>query len=132
VSGDPDFKAALPHWVSGLMEGLARDLTTSVSYYENKAAAANTSADAAAALELLVKILAEGLAAFLLIHPYANGNGHMARLMVWILALAHGHTPYTWPVDERPPGWVPYLKQHRVGNVTPLENLILDSFQPPA
>lgn len=113
------------------MAGLAEDLATSVSHYERKAASTSTPEDAAAALELLVKILAEALAAFLLIHPYANGNGHMARLMVWILALSHGQTPYTWPVDERPPGWVPYLQQHRQGNVAPLEDLILDSFQPP-
>lgn len=36
------------------------------------------------------------------IHPYANGNGHIARLVVWILLKKEGLSLDFWSIDERP------------------------------
>jgi fido (protein-threonine AMPylation protein) len=43
------------------------------------------------------------------IHPYANGNGHMARLAVWAVLGRYGRWPEQWPVEPRPPD-PPYTK----------------------
>lgn len=39
---------------------------------------------------------------FVAIHPYANGNGHIARLLVWTF-LKRANLPLTfWTIDKRP------------------------------
>lgn len=69
-------------------------------------------------------LLAELLTTFLGVHPYANGNGHAARLLVCVLMTRHGFQPKTWPIDDRPP-YGPALSAHRDGNPKPLITLIL-------
>jgi len=39
---------------------------------------------------------------FLLVHPYANGNGHMARFIVFTLLGRHGYWTNSWTVDPQP------------------------------
>jgi len=36
---------------------------------------------------------------FLQIHPYANGNGHAARLVVWAILGRYGYWPKSWPIE---------------------------------
>ena len=74
-------------------------------------------------LALVVPLLASILVEFLTIHPYANGNGHMGRAIVWILLGRQGLWPQTWPLDDHPPYDAP-LKAYRDGNPDPLETLI--------
>ncbi len=45
---------------------------------------------------------------FLRIHPYMNGNGHMARFIVWATLGRYGYWPERWPVEPRPPD-PPYI-----------------------
>lgn len=40
---------------------------------------------------------------FLRIHPYANGNGHAGRFIIWALLGRYELWPRSWPVDTRPP-----------------------------
>lgn len=40
---------------------------------------------------------------FLVIHPYANGNGHLARWIVWMMLIRAKRHPKTWPLNTRPP-----------------------------
>ena len=55
---------------------------------------------------------------FLRIHPYANGNGHVARFLIFAVLGRYGYWPKRWPLDERPPD-PPYsrlISEYRDGN----------------
>lgn len=39
---------------------------------------------------------------FLSIHPYANGNGHISRLIAWALFCYKGFAIKSWDLDRRP------------------------------
>lgn len=72
----------------------------------------------------LVIFLADQLVFFLSIHPYANGNGHMGRLFIWVMLGRFGFWPKSWPLHESP-GYHNFISQHRDGNKKPLEHFIL-------
>ena len=38
----------------------------------------------------------------LTIHPYANGNGHAARFVIWAILGRYDYWPADWPIDPRP------------------------------
>lgn len=64
---------------------------------------------------------------FLRIHPYANGNGHIARLITWALLARFGYWPKKWPLNKRPPD-PPYsslIKNYRLGQREALEIFVL-------
>jgi len=63
------------------------------------------------------------------IHPYANGNGHMARFASWAIVGRFGFwpNPNRWPVEPRPcEPYVELIKEFRNGNHAPLEHFMLD------
>lgn len=63
---------------------------------------------------------------FLVIHPYANGNGHMARLMVWTFLQKKGQPLTFWSVDKRPiRPLVDCIIAFRRGDVMPLMKYFL-------
>ncbi|RFU48657.1 Fic family protein [Paraburkholderia sp. DHOC27] len=45
----------------------------------------------------------ERMVRFLSIHPYANGNGHISRFMMFCYLSAVGVWPESWPLDDHPP-----------------------------
>jgi hypothetical protein len=49
------------------------------------------------------EIVAAIFNSFLLIHPYINGNGHMARFIAVAIFSLYGLLPRRWPINERPP-----------------------------
>jgi hypothetical protein len=64
---------------------------------------------------------------FLRIHPYCNGNGHLARFLVWVLLGHFGFWPKRWPVHDRPPD-PPYsdlISQYRDGDRESLETFVM-------
>jgi hypothetical protein len=80
-------------------------------------------------LRYLVALASQAFVAFLTIHPYANGNGHAGRLIVWSILGRYGHWPKRWPVEPRPPD-PPYsnlIVLHRNGNKEPLELYLLQT-----
>lgn len=79
---------------------------------------------AGALLIFYIKIVSAALQVFLTIHPYANGNGHMGRLLVWILLGRANYWPKKWPLDDSP-NYYQALTEHRNGNRAMLENFIL-------
>lgn len=51
---------------------------------------------------LLAHILSKYVVVFLSIHPYANGNGHISRLIAWVIFLSKGFFIQNWDLDVRP------------------------------
>lgn len=65
--------------------------------------------------------------ALLRIHPYVNGNGHIARLIVWCILGRYGYWPLRWTIDPRPtfPEYTVAIKEYRSGNPDMLERMIM-------
>ena len=61
------------------------------------------------------------------VHPYANGNGHIARFILWAILGKYGYWPKQFPIEPRPPHplytWA--ITEYRKGNKPALENYIL-------
>lgn len=69
---------------------------------------------------------------FLTIHPYANGNGHLARFLVWLILRRYGYAPELWTIHPRP-SFALYsaaISAYRRGETSHLEKLILLSILP--
>ena len=64
------------------------------------------------------------LVEFLRIHPYANGNGHMGRFIVWLILAKFGYWPKRWTLHQSPP-YHDLLKTYRDGDPTQLEEFVL-------
>jgi len=65
------------------------------------------------------------LVEFLRVHPYANGNGHMGRWIVWLILAKFGYWPKKWPLDTSPP-YGRLIELHRDGDTLQLETFVLD------
>ncbi len=64
---------------------------------------------------------------FLTIHPYANGNGHIARWLLIAVLRRHGYRLDNFPVEPRPPD-PPYsdmISRYRDGDIELLERYVL-------
>lgn len=64
---------------------------------------------------------------FLTIHPYANGNGHVARWVLTAVLRQHGYKLERFPVEPRPPDppYTDMIYRYRNGEVELLESYIL-------
>jgi hypothetical protein len=64
---------------------------------------------------------------FLTIHPYVNGNGHIARLIAWSILGRYGWWPERWPVEPRTgePQYSSAIGAYRDGNYKRLEQFVL-------
>lgn len=76
---------------------------------------------------LLVAFACHVFVKFLLIHPYANGNGHIARFIVWLIFRRYGMWPKRWSIEPRPPDppYTDLIKKYRDGEKEPLEAFFL-------
>ena len=74
-------------------------------------------------LNYVVKFSCRLLVQFLRIHPYANGNGHIGRLIVWFILSKFGYWPQEWPLDAHPP-YDELLSKYRDGDEQPLEDFV--------
>ena len=80
-------------------------------------------------LHLILALTCHIFVGFLTIHPYADGNGHIARIIVWCLLGRYGHWPKNWTVEPRPPD-PPYsqlIAAYRSGNIEPMERYFLQN-----
>ena len=75
----------------------------------------------------IVRVACEAFVRFLTIHPYADGNGHVARSLLWILLRHFGFIPDKWTIDPRPafPDYGTMIAMHRRGTTAPLEQFVL-------
>ena len=78
---------------------------------------------------VLAQVVAALFVEFLEIHPYANGNGHMSRLIVLTLLGKHNYYPRReWTIDPRPsdPRYPNLIMQYRSGTRDPLVQYIIE------
>jgi len=84
-------------------------------------------------LYYLVVFVSRMFVQFLTIHPYVNGNGHIARLMVWAVLGRYGYWPNRWPIEPRTgdPEYVSTIRAYRNGQPQCLEHYILKCIAAP-
>ena len=75
----------------------------------------------------VVKLACNSFVSFLTVHPYADGNGHAARALLWVLLFRFGYVPSGWTIEPRPgiPDYGVMIAQHRRGMRDPLEQYVL-------
>ena len=63
------------------------------------------------------------------IHPYVNGNWHVARFVLLAILGRYGYWPRDLTIDPRPgyPDYLAMIIAYRDGNPRPLEEFILRS-----
>jgi Fic/DOC family len=121
IQSDPRVGAA-PRAVEYLMEELANQIRAGLIALD-----ANVLIPPKQRVRYAITIACSAFVNFLTIHPYANGNGHAGRLIVWSILGRYGLWPLRWTVDPRPPD-PPYsalISQYRSGNCQPLETFVL-------
>jgi hypothetical protein len=128
VDGDP-LVGSPPHAVLFHMDLLATTLRSAIGFLDQAAdpMAAGTSAEEH--LLTTVAVAARLFRDFLTIHPYANGNGHIARVLVWLVLIRFGYWPRKWTIEPRPPvsNYGAAISNARRGDPEALERLILES-----
>ncbi len=63
---------------------------------------ANTSLEEGERILEIVTLACEVFVRFLTIHPFANGNGHTARFLIWSFLGRYGLWPTSWTIEPRP------------------------------
>ena len=118
-----------PHRVLGSMAAVADQVRTGLAVLD----VATEMPDAQVAREdkllYIVVFACQVFELFLRIHPYANGNGHAARFVVWAILGRFGYWPRSWPIDPRPPDppYTQLILEYRSGNPEPLESHLLST-----
>jgi len=115
--------------VSWYMAEVAKELKAAIHSTDDAHQLPEAQMAAADKLYCAVVLACRAFELVLRIHPYANGNGHAARLIVWALLGRYGYWPQRWPVEPRPPDppYTQLLVEYRNGNQFPLERYILSS-----
>lgn len=68
-------------------------------------------------LIVLASLLSKYIIKFLSIHPYANGNGHISRLLGWVVFVIKGFNIAGWDLDTRPAQpFDSYIKRYQAGD----------------
>lgn len=118
--------------VSSFMRGLGEFIERSILQLDDVFSLPEARYPEAEKLKVTVATLAEILADFLIIHPYANGNGHIGRFIVWLILGRYGYWIQDWPIDPRPAD-PPYTELVRLcisGFPEPLETHIYERLLP--
>lgn len=123
INGDPRVGRP-PGSVVFLMEELAGEIRSGIIALDSNALLTEKER-----LGYVVALAAHVFVAFLTIHPYANGNGHAGRLIVWSIMGRYGYWPKRWPVEPRPPDppYTQLITECRNGNPLPLEQYLLQT-----
>jgi len=116
-----------PNSVHTKMDDFHRELNVALGAADAVAAKVSNKDEKLRLLTHVVNLCATTLERFLTIHPYANGNGHIARLLVWILLLRYKFPPVSWTLDQSPPGYGDLIQQYRAGDQKPLKVFIYKS-----
>jgi hypothetical protein len=78
-------------------------------------------------LSLAVAFACRWFSQFLMIHPYANGNGHMGRAGLIAILHRYGYTPRRFTIEPRPFSTIysNAIREYQRGKPSALETFIL-------
>ena len=116
-----------PENVGFMMDELARRIEAGIAALDGAAEIPDAQLSAEDKVIYAVAFACHVFEMFLRIHPYANGNGHIGRFLIWAILGRYGYWPQKWPIEPRPPD-PPYsslIVEHRNGNKEPLERFVL-------
>lgn len=113
-----------PGRVSGEMTKLASEIRLDLGVLSQVHNLPNSQCSGAMKVMSTIVVACRVLEQFLRVHPYANGNGHAGRFVVWAILWRCGYWPQKWPLDASPPYHV-LLSRYRDGDVLPLEQFVL-------
>lgn len=131
VPGDPTVGyPALQVWAAMLL--LSRDIEVGVAALDGAHQVPLAHLPRADRLLFVVALACRVFVQFLRVHPYANGNGHAARFVIWALLGRYGYWPRRWPIEPRPPDppYTSLIEEYRKGNTEPLERFVLTCIDP--
>lgn len=125
IESDPRVGESAAH-VANRMAALAGLIERGLRKLDQLHAASSSTPDALRILEA-VTLACDVFVSFLTIHPYANGNGHVARLILWAILGRHGYWPIGWRVEPRPddPPYSSFIERYRSGQRAPLQQWVL-------
>jgi hypothetical protein len=112
-------------YVLAVMSGFHSDLDSAISELDAAAADKQMPLTRAQLMVRVVQVMAYTLQRFFSIHPYANGNGHMGRMLVWIGLGRYQLLPKKWWLNQSPPGYGELIQKHRGGDRKPLEMYLM-------
>ena len=109
------------------MVTFATDIETSIHECDVVWAANETWLSKSEKVIRIVRVACDIFVYFLEIHPYANGNGHMARFILTAILGRYGLWLSKWTIEARPadPPYSGAIKSYRDGNRINLERFVL-------
>lgn len=119
-------RGALPAVVADRMASLADVIREGVDALDEREVALQDARPESVLLTTVI-LVSRLFVSFLEVHPYRDGNGHAARLIVWAIMMRYGYYPNRFTVEPRPgtDEYIDLIEDYRSGNTTRLETYIL-------
>jgi hypothetical protein len=116
-----------PDTVLARMDEIARQVHPGLAALDSAHSLPSAQLPPADKLRYTVTLASRFLVWVLGVHPYANGNGHAARFIVWAMLGRYGYWPRRWTVEPRPldPPYSQLIANYRSGDPGPLEKYLL-------
>jgi fido (protein-threonine AMPylation protein) len=124
-----------PGHVEPRMTALGTAINSALAAIDTAAQVPSAVLPTAEKLKYAITFACRAFVEILTTHPYANGNGHAARFLVWAIVGRYGYWPNAdlWPIDPRPPNpsYSQLIAEYRNGNRELLETYVLSCYRPP-
>jgi fido (protein-threonine AMPylation protein) len=130
IHGDP-LVGALPEAVSGKMAELAVSIRAGIAGLDEAFKSPKVQLSAGQRVTYALAFACRVFVEFLTIHPYANGNGHLARFCLVAILARYGLILTGWSIDPSPPPpYAELIARHRRGEPHLLERAVLQNCTP--
>lgn len=111
-----------------VMEKISKDFSSALNSLDEGQQLPDSQLAPEQKLIFVVAFACRALELFLRIHPYANGNGHAARFLVWCILGRYGYWPKQWPLHPRPnPPYIELIERYRNGDWEALETFMIQN-----